>query len=100
MKSFGEIIRDKRVAQQWILRHVAALVDIDQAIISKFERGERRPSKLQVLKFAEIYKLDEKELLTSWYSDKIAYEILEEDNTASILEEAASKVKYLKSKDQ
>ena len=34
------------------LRQVAAEMEIDQAIISKFERGDRKPTKEQVLKFA------------------------------------------------
>ena len=45
MKSFGEIIREAREKKNYILRHVGAELDIDQAIISKFERGERKPTK-------------------------------------------------------
>ena len=35
MKSFGEIIRKAREEKNYILRHVGAELDIDQAIISK-----------------------------------------------------------------
>lgn len=80
------------------LRQVSALMEIDQAIISKFERGERKPTKEQVLKFAEIYDLNPDELVISWYSDKVAYDLLTEENAEEILKVAESKVKYLKRK--
>lgn len=48
METFGEIIKTERESKGLLLRQVASAVDIDQAIISKFERGERKPSKEQV----------------------------------------------------
>ena len=98
MKLFTEIIKSKREEHKLFLRQVAALMEIDQAIISKFERGERKPTKEQVLKFAEIYDLDPNELVISWYSDKVAYDLLSEEDAEKILKVAESKVKYLKRK--
>lgn len=98
MKSFSEIIKSKREEHKLFLRQVSALMEIDQAIISKFERGERKPTKEQVLKFAEIYDLNPDELIISWYSDKVAYDLLSEENAEKILKVAESKVKYLKRK--
>ena len=54
MKTFGEIIKAKREEQNLLLREISALTRIDQSIISKFEKGDRKPSREQVLKFAEI----------------------------------------------
>ncbi len=54
MKTFGEIIKTRREEQNLFLRQVSALTNIDQSIISKFEKGERKPSREQVLKLAEI----------------------------------------------
>ena len=98
MKSFSEIIKSKREEHKLFLRQVSALMEIDQAIISKFERGERKPTKEQVLKFAEIYDLNPDDLVISWYSDKVAYDLLSEENAEKILKVAESKVKYLKRK--
>ncbi len=98
MNSFGDIIKEKRKAQNLLLREAAALLEIDQAIISKFERGERKPSKKQVLKFAKIYDLNSDELIISWLSDKVVYEIRGEKNAAEILKVAEQKIKLLKSK--
>jgi len=98
MKSFGEIIKSKREENNLFLRQVSALMEIDQAIISKFERGERKPTKEQVLKFAKVYKLNPDDLVVSWYSDKVAYDLQSEKNAEEILKVAESKVKYLKNK--
>ena len=98
MKLFSEIIKAKREENKLFLRQVSALIEIDQAIISKFERGERKPTKEQVLKFAEIYNLNPDDLVVSWYSDKVAYDLKAEKDADKILKVAESKVKYLKSK--
>lgn len=96
MKTFGEIIKAKREEQNLLLREVSALTSIDQSIISKFEKGERKPSRKQVLKFAEIYNLPQNELIISWQSDKVAYDLLLENDAEEILKVAEFKVKYLK----
>jgi HTH-type transcriptional regulator, competence development regulator len=96
MNSFNELIKNAREASGLFLRQVAAEMDIDQAIISKFERGERKPTKEQVLKFAKFYELDKEKLLIAWLSDKVAYEIQDEDFAEKALKVAEKKVKYLK----
>jgi transcriptional regulator with XRE-family HTH domain len=96
MKTFAEIIKAKREEQSLLLREVSALTEIDQSIISKFEKGERKPSREQVLKFAEIYNLPQDELIISWQSDKVAYDLLFENDALEILKVAESKVEYLK----
>jgi transcriptional regulator with XRE-family HTH domain len=71
-------------------------MNIDQAILSKFERGERKPSKEQVIKFANIFDLNQEELLISWYSDNIVNSLVDEKNAVEILKLAEQKIKYLK----
>lgn len=97
MQTFGEIIKTARETNGLYLRQVASSLDIDQAIISKFERGDRKPTKEQVKKFAEFYSLDINELITSWLSDKIADTILYEENIEEVLKAAEEKAKYFKS---
>lgn len=96
MRTFGEIIKSRREEQNLLLRQVSALTSIDQSIISKFEKGERKPSREQVLKFAKIYNLSENDLIISWQSDKVAYDLIQEIDAEEILKVAESKVKYLK----
>ena len=54
---------------------VARLLQIDQALISKFESGQRRPTKIQILKLSELLEIDRKTLLIAWLTEKILHEI-------------------------
>ena len=96
METFGDIIKTERESKSLLLRQVASALEIDQAIISKFERGERKPTKEQVEKFAEFYDLDKNNLVTSWLSDQIANTILYEVNIGEVLKVAEEKALYLK----
>lgn len=96
METFADLIRIAREEKGLFLRQVAASMDIDQAIISKFERGDRKPTKEQVGKFAEFYNLDKNQLITTWLSDKLAAYVLNEENGEEALKVAEAKVKYLK----
>jgi transcriptional regulator with XRE-family HTH domain len=96
MKTFGDIIKNERENKGLLLRQVASALEIDQAIVSKFERGERKPTKEQVEKFAEFYDLDKNNLVTSWLSDKIANTIFYEENIGEVLKVAEEKAIYLK----
>lgn len=93
MKSFGEIIRNAREEKNYILRHVGAELDIDQAIISKFERGERKPTKEQVVKFANFFKLNENDLVVAWLSDKVVHDLENEELAERVLEIVGKKIK-------
>ena len=97
METIGQILRNKRQALGLLLRQVSAYVDIDQAILSKIERNERKPTKEMLNKLAEILKLDKDELLIQFISDKIAYEIADEDCASKMLKVAEKKIQYLKS---
>lgn len=97
METIGQILRNKRQELGLLLRQVSAYVDIDQAILSKIERNERKPTKEVLERLAEILKLDKNELLVQFISDKIAYEIANEDCADKVLKAAEKKIKYLKS---
>jgi HTH-type transcriptional regulator, competence development regulator len=98
MKSFGETIRNFREERELPLRTVAAFLDIDQAILSKIERGQRNANREQVIKLAEFFKVEENDLLVSWLSDKLVYEVADEDVALKALQVAEEKVKYQKTK--
>jgi transcriptional regulator with XRE-family HTH domain len=71
MNSLGEKIRAIRESKSLLLRQVAAHLEIDTALISKIERGERRLTREQVIKIAKFYNVTDEELLTLWLSDKV-----------------------------
>jgi transcriptional regulator with XRE-family HTH domain len=95
-EKIGEKLRHIREEKELPLRKVAALLDIDVAILSKMERGERRITKEVVLKLADIYGYNADELLISFLSDKILYEIQDEDLGIEALKVAEERAKYIK----
>ena len=97
MKTTGQILRGKRKELGLLLRQVSAFVDIDQAILSKIERNERKPTKEILIKLAKVLKLDEDELLLQFISDKIAYEIANENCPDKVLRLTEKKIVYLNS---
>lgn len=94
MSSLGEKIRTLREEKQLPLRTVAAYLDIDQAILSKMERGQRRANRDQVIKLAGFFGVSEPDLLVAWLSDKLVYEVMEEQVGLEALRVAEEKVAY------
>lgn len=95
-KTTGEILRESREKQGLLLRQVSASLNIDTAILSKVERGERKATREQILKIADILGLNKDELLINYLSEKIAYQLIDEDVADKTLRVAEQKVKYLK----
>jgi len=99
MKSLGNILKVARVEKVMILRKVSAEVDIDQSLISKFEKNERKPTKEQLIRLAKFYNLSEQELIINWYSEKIAEDLKYTQATTEILRVAEEKINYYKSQE-
>ena len=95
MDSLGSTIRKLREEKQLPLRTVAAFLDIDQAILSKFERGLRNPTREHVIKLAEYFKVKENDLLVAWLSDKVLYEVEDEEMALKALRAAEERVAYM-----
>jgi len=98
-KSIGELLRKKREEKGLLLRQVAAKLDIDTAILSKIERSERKASKEQIIKLSEILDLKEEDLLVQYLSEKILYEIKDEELGQKALKVAEQKMKYINKKN-
>lgn len=94
MESIGELIRRLRENKGEPLRKVAAYLDIDQAVLSKIERGKRKTNKEQVVKLAKYFGEDEKKMLIVYLSDRILYEVQEEDYAKEALKVAEEKIEY------
>jgi len=95
MLSIGKQIRKLREDNGLPLRKVAAELDIDQSILSKIERGERKASKELIIHIARIFNVDEKKLIINYLSDKVLYELIDEDLAADALKVAEKKIKYV-----
>jgi predicted nucleotidyltransferase/DNA-binding XRE family transcriptional regulator len=94
MESLGETIRRLREEKKLPLRTVAAFLDIDQAILSKIERGQRNANRELVVKLADFFKVKENDLLVSWLSDKLVYDVANEEVALEALQVAEEKVEY------
>ena len=93
-ESFGNLIRKYRTEKQLPLRKVAAALDIDQAILSKIERGKRKTTRKQVQQLAGFFGLEPEHLLEAWLSDNILRELDGEEKPLRILQVAEEKVLY------
>ena len=95
MKRIGEIIRELREQKSLLLRQVAAEIEIDQALLSKIERNERMPTKDQVKRFAKFFGKNENELLVAFLSDKLVYEVRDEEVALKAMQVAEKKINYI-----
>lgn len=71
MSYLGQKIRETREKQNLLLRQVAAHIEVDTALISKAERGERNFNRDQVVKFAIFFHSSEEEYILQWLCDKV-----------------------------
>jgi predicted nucleotidyltransferase/DNA-binding XRE family transcriptional regulator len=94
MDNLGETIRKLREEMELPLRTVAAFLDIDQAILSKIERGQRNANREQVVKLAAYFKVKESDLLIAWLSDKLVNEVADETLALQALQVAEEKIAY------
>ena len=98
MKSLGEKLRELREARGLLLREVAAQLEVDPSLLSKIERGDKRATRDQVVQMAKIYKADERELMVSYLSERVVYQVEDEDLAIEALKVAEEMIKYKKSK--
>ena len=90
---FGNRIKELRESQNLLQRQIASILEIDTPMLSKIERGERKAKKEQVLKFAEIFKVNSEELLTLWLADQVYNVVKEEDVAYDALKNASQNIK-------
>jgi transcriptional regulator with XRE-family HTH domain len=94
MDSFGLMVRKLREDRALPLRTVSAFLEIDQAILSKIERGQRQANRALVVKLAEYFKVSPSELLVFWLADKLVYTLDHEEEALNALKVAEEKVRY------
>jgi HTH-type transcriptional regulator, competence development regulator len=98
-KTFGETIRILREEKELPLREVAVALSIDTSMLGKIEKNSRKPTKQLIEKIAKFFNVSDKELMIAFLSDKVAYQVMNEEDFASeVLKVAEKKIKYLKIK--
>lgn len=58
-----------------LMRDVAAKLEIDAALISRFESGDRIPTLIQIQKLASVLNIPLDHLTAVWMSEKIVSEL-------------------------
>lgn len=91
--NFGEHIKQLREQNQLLQRQVASILEIDTAMLSKIERGERRAKREHIPLLANLLHSNEKELYTIWLADQVYEIIKEESNPSEILQVVEKELK-------
>lgn len=94
--NFGEHIKQLREQNQLLQRQVASVLEIDTAMLSKIERGERRAKKEHIPLLANLLHSNEKELYTIWLADQIYNLVENEEQALQALKIAENEIKQFK----
>ena len=89
----SELLKSKREAKGLLLREVAYKVDVDTALISKIEKGDRKPTREQIEKLAVALDIDYNKLLTLWLSEKVYEDVQGEDVAVDAIKLALKRIK-------
>lgn len=77
--SIGDTLKEIRETRGFNLQEVSLKTHINYTILSRIETGKRLPTKPQIKSLANFYNYSEHELVKYLISDKILYEIQNED---------------------
>lgn len=89
----GNKIRALRAKDKILLRHLAAQLDIDTAMLSKMERGDRFFRREDIVALAQIFRQPEGDLFQLWLADKILKTIEGEEYKEEALKLALKSIK-------
>ncbi|MCF1420832.1 helix-turn-helix domain-containing protein [Mangrovimonas futianensis] len=89
----SELLKSKRESKGLLLREVAYKVDVDTALISKIEKGDRKPTREQIEKLAFALDIDYNKLLTLWLSEKVYQDVQGEQVALDAIKLALKRIK-------
>ncbi len=95
LATFPELLREYREATGLTLQEVADVLHTDFSLVSKWERGARKPDRDQVKALARVLKVDAKPLLTAWLRDAVVYAAGEDELALDALKAAEAQVAYV-----
>ncbi len=100
MKTIGVILRELREEKGLLLREVGAELSLDPTLLSKIEQNKRMPTKEQVKALGQFYVHQKNEVMIAWLSDKLFYEVQDEDLALQAMQVAEEKIRYNKDKNK
>ncbi len=90
----GKRFRQLREQKGLLIRQVAAVTEMDQAIISKIENRDRIPTREQVTKLAGLYDMNIQEVLAVWLSEKLVKDYGNEPFAPEAMRVAESQIMF------
>jgi len=90
----GKQLKSLRESRGLLQREVAAKLEVDSPLLSKMETGERIPRKDLLVKWGNVLKANNAELITLWLADRVYRVLNEEDMALDALRLAEDEVKY------
>ncbi|MBW6460188.1 MAG: nucleotidyltransferase domain-containing protein [Bacteroidales bacterium] len=76
------------------LRQTARLSEIDIALLSKMERGERKFTRKHIATLASLYNVDMDDLIIQFLAEKIQYDLKDEKNAENVIQLAEKSISY------
>jgi len=96
---FSERIRQLREEKQLLQRQISAVLEMDNALYCKIERGDRSAKREHVIKLAQLFDTDQNELINLWLADKVYDIVGDEERANDVLSIVAERiVEYKRSK--
>jgi len=91
---FSDLLRKHRESAGKPLREVAEKLQVDISLVSKWERGERKPDRKQVVALAKYLKTDPDALVVAWLRDKVVYEVQNDELALKAMQAAEAQLAY------
>ncbi|WP_339622525.1 helix-turn-helix transcriptional regulator [uncultured Winogradskyella sp.] len=89
----SELLKSKRETKNLLLREVASMIDTDTALISKIEKGDRKPTREQIDKLAIALDIEHSKLLKLWLSEKVYEDVKGEELAIDAIKIALKRIK-------
>jgi transcriptional regulator with XRE-family HTH domain len=92
--SLGVIFRLKREEKGLLIRQVAAVTEMDQALVSRIENGGRLPTKEQLNKLVTLFDLNIKDTFPIWLAEKMIRDYGDEPYAPEAFREAYDQLMF------
>ena len=92
LKFTGELLKQLRESEGLLLREVGAKLSIDPTLLSKIEQNKRLPTSKQILILSNFYFDYKNEIIVTWLSDKVIFELKDSPLAISAINIAKKKV--------
>lgn len=94
MQTIGSTLKNIREDKSLLLQDVTSKTGINKTLLSRIENDKRLPTREQVNQLCKYYKVQKNEIIVQWLSDKIVYEMQDEDLALTAMQVAEEKIKY------